>query len=115
MDAPSLFRTTSVTVTRPVLVGTDRLGSPVTEPEAEEVGGVLPQPGSTSDLDASRPEGARANMTFHFPKGYGHPLKGCSVSYGGREYRVIGDPQPYNEPDTPGPFSLTVETERVDG
>lgn len=115
MRAPSLFRTAAVTVTRPVRVGTDRLGSPVTEPEAEEVGGVLPQPGATSDLDASRPEGARADMTFHFPKGYGRPLKGCTVSYGGRDYRVVGDPQPYVEGNVPGAFSLAVETERVDG
>lgn len=110
-----LLTSTTVTVLRQVENGTDPFGAPVTETEQETVAGVLPQPGSTSDLEASRLEGARVDMTFHFPRGYGKPLKGCSVIYDGKTYRVIGDPQPYVSEITPGAFSLTVETERVDG
>ena len=104
-----------VEVVRRVRTGTDRFGAPVYENETETVAGVLPQPGGTSDLGAERPEGVRVDMTFHFPKGYGRSLKGCAVVYGGRAYRVIGDPQPYVEANTPGPWDLAVETEAVDG
>lgn len=110
-----LLASTSVTVIRQIENGTDPFGAPVTETEQEAVAGVLPQPGSTSDLDASRPEGKRVDMTFHFPRGYGKPLKGCSIQYGGETYRVVGDPQPCMSEITPGPFGLAVETERVDG
>lgn len=110
-----LLTSTTATVLRQVENGTDPFGAPVTETEQETVAGVLPQPGSTSNLDASRPEGVRVDMTFHFPRGYSKPLRGCSIVYGGTTYRVIGDPHPYMSEITPGPFGLAVETERVDG
>ena len=37
---------------------------------SEPVANVLPQPGATSDLEASRPNGVTVSMTFHFPKTY---------------------------------------------
>lgn len=104
-----------VEVVRRVRAGSDRFGAPVYDGEPETVPNVLPQPGGTSDVGEGRPEGVRVDMTFHFPKGYGKSLKGCLVLYGGRSYRVVGDPQPYVEEDTPGPWGLTVETEAVDG
>lgn len=110
-----LIRGTEVTVIGRRAVGTDRYGATVYEDVAETVAGVLPQPGATSDLDATRPEGARIAMTFHWPKGYGKPLKGCRVAYGGREYRVVGDPQPYLDANTPGEWDMAVECEAVDG
>lgn len=104
-----------VAVTRRVPAGADRYNAPIYEKEFETVSNVLPQPGATSDLDASRPEGVRVAMTFHFPKGYGKSLKGCAVSYAGREYRVIGDPQPYLGANAPGEWDMPVECEAVDG
>ncbi len=82
---------------------------------AETVQNVLPQPGGTSDLDAARPNGAAVAMTFHFPKSYAGSLKGCRIAYGGREYRVIGDPRPYLAADTPGEWDRAVECEACDG
>ena len=111
-----LLSGTDVTVLRREAVGIDEHGNASPgEWTRERVADVLPQPGGSSDLEASRPEGARVAMTFHFPKGYGKPLKGCMVSYGGRAYRVIGDPQPYLAENTPGPWGMPVETEAVDG
>lgn len=105
----------SVTVLRPVQDGTDSLGCPIFDAEEEAVGCVLFTPGATADLDASRPEGARVDATFHFPAGYGQRLKGCSIRYRGRVFRVIGDPVPYMEENCPGPYGLAVETEEVHG
>lgn len=110
-----LLAACDVEVVRRTESGADRFGAPTYETETEQVSGVLPQPGGTSDVGAERPEGVRVDMTFHFPKGYGKSLKGCEVVYGGRSYRVVGDPQPYVEENTPGPWDLTVETEAVDG
>lgn len=117
-----LIRGTSVEVTRRVPSGTDRFGAETYETQTETVDNVLPQPGSTSsstgstdDLGEERPNGVSVDMAFHFPKGYGRSLRGCVISYDGRDYRVIGDPQPLVEANTPGPWNLTVGTEAVDG
>lgn len=110
-----LIPTTTVTVTRRVATGTDALNATTYTTEDEQVPGVVVTPGATSDLDASRPDGVAVALTFHFPKGYGGSLRGCSVTYGGRSYRVIGDPRPYMEDGTPGALSLPVECEAVDG
>lgn len=110
-----LIRGVDVEVSRHVRTGTDRYGAPVYSTSTETVAGVLPQPGACADLDASRPEGARVDMTFHFPKGRAGGLKGATVSYGGRSYRVVGDPRPYAAPNVPGPWDTPVECEAVDG
>lgn len=110
-----LIRGVSVEVTRRVPTGTDRFGAETFETETEAVGNVLPDPDTTGDVGAERPDGVTVDMRFHFPKGYGRSLRGCVVSYDGRAYRVIGDPQPYVEADTPGPWNLTVDAEAVDG
>ena len=54
-------------------------------------------------------------MTFHFPRGYGRGLRGCRVEHGGAEYRVVGDPKPYMEGNTPGRWSLAAECEACHG
>lgn len=110
-----LLPSVTVRVVRRVRSGTDAYGGPLWRDEEEEVPGVLVTPGSTSDLEASRPEGSTVTMTFHFPKGYGRALKGCSIEYGGGTYRVVGDPRPYIAEGTPGPWGLVVGTEAVDG
>lgn len=110
-----LMRSSTVTVTRREQVGTDAFNAPVYEEVDEEVGGVLPQPGATADLAAERPDGVSVDMTFHFPRGYSKSLRGCRVTYGGKRYEVVGDPQPTMPELTPGPFGLTAEAVRVDG
>lgn len=97
----------------------DRLGNPVKgEPTSETVRNVLVTPGRTSDLDASRPEGVNVALTLHFPKGYGQRLEGCEVALTGDyagTYRVVGDPLPYIEANTPGEWNLPVEVEEAHG
>lgn len=111
----SLFETESVTVLRPV-ADRDDLGEPAFEdPERDEVSGVLVQPGATSDLDATRPNGVRVALTLHFPKGYGRPLRGCSIELRGEVFDVVGDPSPYTEGNVPVPWTMPVEVSRSDG
>lgn len=47
--------------------------------EWEAVEGVLAHPGGTGDVGAERPDGVEVAMTFHFPRGYGRPLRGLSL------------------------------------
>ena len=105
----------TVDVMTPVDGQTDPFGVPTVSYTPESVSFVLPQPDSTYDLEADRPDGVRVDMTFHFPLGYSKSLRGCLIQYAGKTYRVIGDPQPSMPCLTPGPFGMKVETERVDG
>lgn len=54
-------------------------------------------------------------MTFHFPKTYTASLRDCQIRYGGREYPVIGDPQPYLDANCPGEWNRAVECGVCDG
>lgn len=81
----------------------------------EPVANVLPQPGGTADLEASRQNGVTVSMTFHFPKTYTASLRDCLIRYGGRDYPVIGDPQPYLDANCPGEWNRAVECEASDG
>ena len=111
----SLLATEQVAVLRPQ-ASYDDLGEPTfEEPSREEVPGVLVQPGATSDLDASRPNGVTVAYTLHFPKGYAKSLRGCSVELRGDVFDVVGDPAPYTEANVPGPWSMPVEVTRADG
>lgn len=111
----NLIQGEAVTVIRRTC-GRDELGEP-TEPveEREEVANVVVYPGSTSDLDASRPEGVKVAFTLCFPKTYGGELRGCSVLVRGTEYDVVGNPKRYTAANTPGDWNLTAEVGRTDG
>lgn len=109
------FRGETVTVVRDQ-VTYDDLGEPTYgEPEREQVSDVLVQPGSTTDLDATRPNGVEVVFTLHFPKSYTRPLQACRIEVRGDTYEVVGDPQPYTVTNTPGAWNLPVEVKRVDG
>ena len=41
--------------------------------------------------------------------------RGCRIMRGGREFSVVGDPQPPTAGNVPGPWDRTVETEACDG
>ena len=106
---------TSVTVVRPVQTGTDAFNAPIMGTEEEQVEGVVAKPASTSDLEPERPEGARVDFSFAFPKGYAKSLKGCSIVYAGRTLRVIGDPSQHMADAVPDPWGMIVECEAVYG
>lgn len=111
-----LFATCSVTVSRPVeSADVDDMGEPVeAAPETEEVGGVLFDPGSTSDVaQAMNLRGVEVDVEFHFPKTYAASLRGCSIAYAGHSYEVIGDPRPYMDANVPGPWNRPVQCKEV--
>lgn len=112
----TMLPTDTVTVERPEPTGEcDPYGAPVAATVAEEVAGVLVAPASTSDLSARRPDGDRVDAVFHMPTGYRAPLAGARILWGGREWRVVGDPVPYPDGLCPGPWSRAVEAVAVDG
>lgn len=97
----------------------DRLGNAVhTDGTAVKVQDVLVAPGATSDLEASRPEGAQVAYTLHFPKTYTGSLEGCKVKlpapWAGT-YRVIGNPGQYIDANTPTRWHMPVEVEECHG
>lgn len=108
------FQTESVVVFLPVIVK-DELGE-VTDSSWEEVDAdVLVCSGSTSDLDATRPEGDRVVFTLHFPKAWTRALRGARVQVRDEMYKVSGDPQGYTVSNCPTNFNMPVEVVRVDG
>lgn len=88
---------------------------------------VLIVAGDTSDLNGSiRSEGDRTVYTLHFPKSFpeavkGIPqeflksLKGARVRVRGETFRVIGDPKPYMDVNTPTRWNFPVRVEAVNG
>lgn len=82
----------------------------------EKVSNVLVAPGTTKNMDETRPHGVIADLTIHFPKTYTASLRGCSVElpkpWEGT-YRIIGDPMPYMR--SPGPWNRPVEVTSHDG
>lgn len=110
-----LIQGEAVTVIRREIIR-DELNEPIeTVVSREELPNVVVAPGTTEDLDETRPEGVSVEFTLCFPKTYKQSLRGCSVEVRGTEYTVIGNPQYYTEQNTPGDWNLTVEVGRVDG
>lgn len=90
-------------------------GERVESTERETVQNVLVCPGATADSATNaRPDADRVAYTLAIPKGYDKQLRNCRVVIGGREYRVIGDPQPCRE-NCPTAWWLRAEVELVDG
>lgn len=110
---------TEVTVLRPGEPTLDRFGNEVPgELPRETVDDVLVVPGATEDMEASRPEGVTVAFTLHFPKGYDRPLEGCSVELPAPwegTYRVVGDPRPYMDDNTPTRWHMPVMVEQSHG
>lgn len=111
-----VLATETVTVITPGARSTDPHGNPVAgEPTREEVAGVLPQPTSTADVGEERPDGVTVAVTFHWPRTDHRSLRGRTVEWEGRAYRVIGDPVPYVAANCPGAFDRSVQCEACDG
>ncbi len=110
-----LLRGQSVKVLRFIDGEPDALGIPSSTEQVEVVQNVLVCPGVTSDSPTStRPYADRVAYTLAFPRDYDKSLRNCRVVIHGREYRVMGDPQPCRE-NCPTAWWLRVEVERVDG
>lgn len=107
-----------VKVCRPSIGAADPFGKPEESYDwesAETVPNVLVAPGSTDDLDETRPEGVEVAYSLYFPKGYAKKLKACRIEVHGERFEVVGDPGPYPEHLTPGDWNLVAEVRRVDG
>lgn len=108
----------TVTVRTPTYGAVDRFGNATQTWESSTVDNVLIEPRSTLALEASRPEGVEVAYTLHFPKTFTGSLEGCEIilpaPWAGT-YRVIGNPGPYMNANTPTPWNRTVEVERAHG
>ena len=107
-----------MTNTTPKVPVLDRFGNATYTYTSQTVANVLVAPGSTRDLDASRPKGVTVAYTLHFPKSYTDSLEGCIItlpSPWAGDYRVIGDPRCYIDEDTPTPWHTPVEVEAAHG
>lgn len=109
-----LIKTETVTVERKT-VAYDELGEVESEETESEDVQCIVEPGSSSDLDATRPNGVLVSFTVHFPKTYKASLRGALLVLRGATYSVVGDPQSYTEANTPGLFNRTVEVSATDG
>lgn len=107
----------SVDVYTPNVTGADRLNNPVYgTPSKTTVGNVLVAPGSTSDIEAGRPDGVTVDLTLHFPKTYSGDLRGCEIDVPGYgRFKVIGEPKPYMGENTPTDWHMPVEVEACHG
>lgn len=107
-----------VTVKSPTQGQPDRFGNATYAYTSKTVDDVLVAPGATSDLEASRPEGVTVAYTLHFPKTFTGSLEGCIVTlpapWAG-DYRVVGDPHPYIDANTPTKWHIPVEVEAAHG
>lgn len=113
-----MIRGRIVTVVSKVQTGTDRFNEPIYSEVLNDVHNVVIQRGESSDLDATRPEGARVDFTLHFPKTYTGDLRGAEIvlygEFSGR-YRIVGEPYPYMRENTPTPWYMPVEVVAVHG
>lgn len=111
------MRGESVTVLVRRADGRDEMNAPVMTWVVEAVvDDVLVAPATTTDLTgAIRPDGTRADLTLHMPKGYTASLKGRRVQVRGSAYEVVGDPQPYTTANTPGRWNRPVDVKEVSG
>lgn len=113
------MRGETVTVLMPTQDGTDPFGNPKKDSSEEQVENVLVDPfvslEKIREFGAERPNSSRTSVRFHFPKGYDKRLCGCFICWAGRKYRVIGDPVPLPEYNTPGEWNYPVDAEVCDG
>lgn len=113
-----MIKGVTVTVKSPIDGQPDRFGNVTRTYSSSDVANVLVSPGSTVELEASRPEGVTVSYTLHFPKSFNGSLEGCIVTlpapWAG-DYRVIGDPRSYIDANTPTQWHIPVEVEAAHG
>lgn len=114
-----MIRGATVTVVTPGEPTVDRLGNNVPgEAIAATVQDVLVAAPTVEDMEAARENGITLAYTLHFPKSFTARLRGCMVTlpqpWEG-EYRVVGDPRPYMDENTPGRWHMPVNVEAAHG
>lgn len=113
-----MIKGTTITLRTPTAGTVDRFGNATQTWTESTVDNVLVEPGTTMELDASRPEGASVAYTLHFPKTFTAELGGCEITlpapWAGT-YRVLGNPGAYMDINTPTPWNRPVEIERAYG
>jgi hypothetical protein len=106
----------TVTVITRTQTGTDPGGDAIWTTTETPVDNVLVANGSqTLSTDSIRPDGIEVACTLYFPRSFSGSLRGGIVKVRGHEYRVLGDPLPYDGGMTPTQWNLVVECERGDG
>lgn len=111
-----MIRGRTVTLYAPGAWTVDRFNNTViSQYVSTQIANVLISPGATSDLEAGRPDGVRVDYTVHFPKTFTGSLKDCQIEIDGARYRVIGDPKPYMDENTPTPWHMPCEVVKCDG
>lgn len=114
----------TVTVSKRVVIGKDKLGEPIYDWDHIEVGNVLVRPiheYSSSDLaDPERPDGIRIRYCLAFPKTYDGPsLAHCKIALTDRGMSfedaldVSGSPDIVNP--CPTAWNMLVNVGRIDG
>ena len=111
-----MIRGETVYVSLLALGDPDRLHNPTkTYSEPAAVDNVVVAPSTGEELGDVRPDGMRSVYTLHFPRGYAQRLRGAKVTVRGREYHVLGAPEPYTEGNVRGPWTMPVTVGRHDG
>ena len=105
----------TVYVQKKTRVGEDERKNPVYYYSEESVENVLIAPGEPSDIISSTQDGDEVLLTLHFPKTYTSSLAGLRVRVYGDLYKVIGDPRPYQEQNTPGEWNRPVKVRADNG
>lgn len=121
MEIPNvqLIQGESVTVLTPTYTYDEHMNE-VEEWSEQTVENVVVAPTSASassgDVsDTARPHGTKAILNLGFPKTFDASLRGCHVIVRGREYAVVGDPQPNTLANCPTPWWYSARVEAVDG
>lgn len=112
----------TVTVLFPVFNGVDALNNPIeAEPKEEQVENVLVSPGSGASANANadselQPYGIEVSRICYFPRSWTYKsLRGAKIRIRGREYSVLGDPEPLDGGMSPTAWNLEVDVTDKEG
>ena len=106
------MRGETVTVITHEETGRDPGNNPIYGDVETDVENVLVAPGPRADvIESNRPEGVDVVFNLHFPKSFTGSLRGARIKVRGEVFHVVGDPKPYQNNLTPGPWNRPVEVE----
>lgn len=94
----------------------DEMGEPITDSYTSVfVSGVLWSPGTTTDSTSGKKiNTVDIQPAFYFPKTFTDDLRGTSIVYNEKLYRVIGSPQAYMNNLTPGDWNRVAYVKEVE-
>lgn len=107
----------TVTIKSRTATEADPFNDPTYSESTEQVDNVLVAQGSQSNsTDSTRPDGVQVAFTLYFPRSWAYrSLKGDSVLIDGNEYKVVGNPRPYDGGLHPTQWNLEVEVSESEG